>query len=166
MDMKRIGAFLQTLRKEKGWTQEQLGEKLSVSGKTVSRWETGAYMPPVDALQALAALYGLTIDELLSAQRLNPEAVPACTVDPRSACLRKPERFQSAEQKSYWRRKWLREHTALLVCGGLLFLSVQLAGFLLDQPLINGAGSILAVAAAAFLRNRLEGYVEHHLYDE
>lgn len=41
MDQIRIGAFLKALRKEKGLTQEQLAEKLAVSGRTVSRWETG-----------------------------------------------------------------------------------------------------------------------------
>lgn len=41
MDQKKIGSFLKTLRKEKGLTQEQLAENLNVSGRTVSRWETG-----------------------------------------------------------------------------------------------------------------------------
>lgn len=38
MDMTKMGAFLQELRKEKGLTQEQLGEMLHISGKTISRW--------------------------------------------------------------------------------------------------------------------------------
>lgn len=41
MDVRKIGAFLKYLRNEKGITQEQLAEKLGVSGRTVSRWETG-----------------------------------------------------------------------------------------------------------------------------
>lgn len=41
MDTKKIGAFLKELRKEKGLTQEALAEILFVSGRTVSRWETG-----------------------------------------------------------------------------------------------------------------------------
>ena len=45
MDMTKMGTFLQTLRKEQGLTQEQLGEKLHISSKTISRWETGTYMP-------------------------------------------------------------------------------------------------------------------------
>ena len=47
MDQIRIGAFLKALRKEKGLTQEQLAEKLAVSGRTVSRWETGSNMPDI-----------------------------------------------------------------------------------------------------------------------
>ncbi|CDZ75662.1 Helix-turn-helix XRE-family like proteins [Peptoniphilus sp. ING2-D1G] len=41
MDQQKIGSFLKTLRKEKNMTQEQLAEILNVSGRSVSRWETG-----------------------------------------------------------------------------------------------------------------------------
>lgn len=41
MDMAKMGVFLQQLRREHGLTQEQLGERLRVSSKTISRWETG-----------------------------------------------------------------------------------------------------------------------------
>ena len=46
VELTQIGKFLAELRKESGLTQEQLGEKLGVTNKTVSRWETGAYLPP------------------------------------------------------------------------------------------------------------------------
>ena len=45
VDQVKIGNFLKKLRKEKGITQEQLAEILNVSGRTVSRWETGNNMP-------------------------------------------------------------------------------------------------------------------------
>lgn len=48
MDQKKIGAFMKELRKEKGITQEALAEILYVSGRTVSRWETGSNMPDLD----------------------------------------------------------------------------------------------------------------------
>lgn len=41
MDQKEIGGFIATLRKDKGFTQEELGTYLGVTNKTVSRWETG-----------------------------------------------------------------------------------------------------------------------------
>ena len=41
MEQQKVGSFLKTLRREKNLTQEQLAEQLHVSGRTVSRWETG-----------------------------------------------------------------------------------------------------------------------------
>ena len=48
MDMVKMGCFLAELRKQHNLTQAELGEKLGVTNKTVSRWETGNYMPPVE----------------------------------------------------------------------------------------------------------------------
>ncbi len=73
MDMVKMGNFLAELRKEHKLTQAELGEKLGVTNKTVSRWETGNYMPPVEALEELSNLYGLTINELLSGRKLKAE---------------------------------------------------------------------------------------------
>ncbi len=74
MDMQKMGAFLKELRTERKLTQEQLGEKLGVTNKTVSRWETGKYMPPVECLEMLSDMYSISINELLSGERLGQEA--------------------------------------------------------------------------------------------
>lgn len=66
MDMAKMGTFLADLRKEQKLTQAELGEKLGVTNKTISRWETGSYMPPVEMLEELSRMYDLTINELLS----------------------------------------------------------------------------------------------------
>ena len=64
MDTVKIGKFLKELRKEKGYTQETLGEKVGVTNKTVSRWETGTYMPPVECLVLLSDIYDVSINEI------------------------------------------------------------------------------------------------------
>ncbi|MBO5281914.1 MAG: helix-turn-helix transcriptional regulator [Lachnospiraceae bacterium] len=69
MDQKKIGGFLKELRKEKGMTQEQLAEYLNVSGRTVSRWETGSNMPDLDILIQLADYYEEDIRTLLDGER-------------------------------------------------------------------------------------------------
>ena len=71
MDMVKIGKFLKELRKEKGLTQETLGEKVGVTNKTVSRWETRTYMPPVECLVLLSDIYGVSINEIVAGQRLS-----------------------------------------------------------------------------------------------
>lgn len=69
MDTKKIGAFLKVLRKERGLTQEQLAERLFVSGRTVSRWETGTNMPDLSILIQIAEFYDLDIKEILDGER-------------------------------------------------------------------------------------------------
>ena len=71
MDMQKIGAFLSELRKEKNLTQNELGEKIGVTNKTVSRWENGNYLPPVEILQILSKLYDVSINEILNGERIN-----------------------------------------------------------------------------------------------
>lgn len=69
MDQKRIGSFLKELRKEKGITQEQVAEKLNVSARTVSRWETGRNMPDISLLVEIAELFDVTIPEIINGER-------------------------------------------------------------------------------------------------
>lgn len=69
MDSKKFGAFLKTLRAEKGFTQEQLAEKYGVSNRAVSRWETGSNLPDLDILIRLSDDYGVTLRELLDGER-------------------------------------------------------------------------------------------------
>ena len=69
MDQKKIGLFLRKLRTEKGLTQEQLAEKLNVSGRTVSRWENGNNMPDLSIIVELADFYDIDIRELLNGER-------------------------------------------------------------------------------------------------
>lgn len=70
MDTKIIGEFLKQLRKEYNMTQEQLGEKIGVTNKTISRWETGTYMPPIECLKLLSELYQISINEILAGKRI------------------------------------------------------------------------------------------------
>lgn len=69
MDLKKIGSFLKKLRQEKGVTQEQLAEVFDVSGRTVSRWETGSNMPDLSILVQLAEYYEVDIKEILNGER-------------------------------------------------------------------------------------------------
>ena len=69
MDLVKIGGLLQELRKEKGLTQEQLAERMSVSRRTVSRWETGSNMPDLDILMELSDFYDVDLREILNGER-------------------------------------------------------------------------------------------------
>lgn len=75
MDLDKIGKFIALNRKNKGLTQEQLAEKLGVTNKTVSRWETGKYMPDLSLLKPLSEELGITLNELLSGEKIKEEKI-------------------------------------------------------------------------------------------
>lgn len=68
MDNKKIGSFIAERRKKKGLTQEELGEKLGVSNKTISRWENGNYMPDLSLLEPLSKELEISLNELLAGE--------------------------------------------------------------------------------------------------
>lgn len=71
MDQVRIGKFIQAMRKEKSLTQRELAEKLNISDKTVSKWERGAGLPEVGFMLPLCELLEISVNELLSGERLD-----------------------------------------------------------------------------------------------
>ena len=75
MDQEKIGRFLGQVRRERGLTQEQLAQRLGVSQRTVSRWETGRNMPDISMLTALCAQLDISVAELLAGQRIEGETI-------------------------------------------------------------------------------------------
>lgn len=75
MDQEKIGAFIASCRKEAGLTQEQLGELLGVSQRSVSRWETGHNMPDISLFSPLADSLGISVEELLEGRRTEKESI-------------------------------------------------------------------------------------------
>ena len=65
MDSKKIGKVIAKRRKEKRMTQGELAERLSVSNKTISKWETGAGLPDISILVDLASVLDISVDDLL-----------------------------------------------------------------------------------------------------
>jgi transcriptional regulator with XRE-family HTH domain len=69
VDQKKVGLFLKVLRKENNMTQEALAEKLNVSNRTISRWETGSNMPDISLLVELSELYMVSVPEIIDGER-------------------------------------------------------------------------------------------------
>lgn len=68
---------LMTLRRAKGWSQEELGERLGVTRQTVSKWELGSTTPELEKLSAMGELFGVSLDELVNGkQAALPEEKP------------------------------------------------------------------------------------------
>ena len=69
MDAKNLGRIIARLRKQNGMTQMQLAEKLCISNKTVSRWESGLGFPEITQLPTLAEVLGVSVDYMLTGER-------------------------------------------------------------------------------------------------
>ncbi len=71
MDQIQIGKFIAETRKEQGLTQRQLADILSISDKTVSKWECGKGLPEVSLMLPLCGKLGITVNDLLSGERVS-----------------------------------------------------------------------------------------------
>ena len=71
MDQIRIGKFIAASRKSKGLTQRQLADALSISDKTISKWECGKGLPEVSLMLPLCAALGITANDLLSGETVS-----------------------------------------------------------------------------------------------
>ncbi len=69
MARQSIGEFLAALRKARGFTQQEVADRLDVSNRTVSSWECNSALPDILLLPAIAELYGVTADEILAGAR-------------------------------------------------------------------------------------------------
>lgn len=76
MDMIKTGKFIAELREENGYTREQLAEKLGVTEKAVSRWETGTYLPPIEMLHQISILYSVSMNDILNGEQIGIEEYP------------------------------------------------------------------------------------------
>ena len=163
MDMVQIGHFLAELRKEKGLTQEKLGEILGVSNKTVSRWENGNYLPQVEMLQALSTYYGVSINDILSGQRLTEREYRAHAEENMKSALAESS-FTLKEKMDYFKKKWNREHIADWVFAVLLAILLCVVGVMRDNGL-QIVGALWVSGFAIVQNNRMMAYVEDRAFD-
>lgn len=137
MDQQKIGGFLKKLRKEKNLTQEQLAKQLNVSGRTVSRWETGSNMPDISILVELAEFYDVSIPEIIDGERKSE----TMKEEVKETALKLSDYTETINQKIKIRLFWL---TVLAFAGMIAFAVIEISG--LDTP-----GSIYERIASAGL---------------
>ena len=170
MNQMKIGKFIAVLRKEKGMTQEQLGEKLGVTNKTISRWENGNYMPDVEMLSLLSKEFGVSINELISGERLLADDFKKAADNNLVTALNNST-FTLKEKIAFFKKKWLREHVAaIILCvvawiGLIIWTALKLRGSD-SYSLLGAVGSLVAVLFYVVMHNRMMAYVEKHAYQK
>lgn len=135
MEKPAVGEFLATLRKEDGYTQQDVADKLNISDRTLSSWETGRTEPDLSSLAALADFYGLTVDEILRGERNAERHTTACE---------QPEESEDPLEKFFRKRNIC---VAVGVISALVFIIGSLTLLLTEAPLWLDLLFILAGAA-------------------
>ncbi len=164
MDLIEIGKFIAELRKEKGLTQEQFGEKVGVTNKTVSRWETGIYLPPADVLIIMSELFGVSINELLSGKRLTEEEYKQVAEENLQHTI-KASCFSLKDKIDFYKKKWLKEHIDIMIFIGVCIIGVFIAGLVMRNALVGYVAILMLVLAHGWRNNTMMAYVENNAYD-
>lgn len=94
MDNKKFGDFIKKLRKEKQLTQKELGEKLNITDKAISKWERGLSFPDIAVLKDLAEFFEIDISELLNGERGKKQEI-----DIEKAIKEAIENYKNIEEK-------------------------------------------------------------------
>ncbi len=144
MDSMKTGQLIAQLRKEKNWTQSDLAEKIGVTDKAVSRWETGRGFPDVALLKPLSDALGVTVNELIVGE------------------LVEPDRHQAAADETivqllaYSRQEIRRMFTRILLIAGIVILAGSFLFLGVDTSWVSVYSTLgaLLIAAALFRLNR------------
>lgn len=132
MDQIRTGKFISELRKETGLTQEELGRRLGVSNKTVSRWENGNYMPDIETLRLLSREFSVSMEELLDGERTKTEKSE-----------KHPDSFSPKERADFWRRNWKEENKSWFFFWGIIVFAIAVFGFLWSSVCFSIFGFVI-----------------------
>ncbi len=130
MDNQKFGRFIRDLRKKANMTQKELGEKLNVTDKAVSKWERGLGFPDITIINLLAETFGITASEVL-----NAEIGKKDTIDVEKAVKEAVEKVtKEKEKKENRKRKLIKIVQILSIIIFVLMLLLQLGYLCIMKP--------------------------------
>lgn len=166
IDKEKFGAFVARLRKEKGMTQKEVAERLYVSDKAVSKWETGASIPDTALLIPLAELLGVTVTELLLCHRqASQQPMDARAVE---TVVKTAITYSERNKKRVWRSGgwWpLRYGLALMLGMAELLLSIRLEIPMESVQTAVLLGAIFGAWFCFFARKELPRFYDENRID-
>ncbi len=134
MEQIKIGKFIASCRKEQGMTQAVLAEKLGISDRAVSKWETGKSMPDSGIMLELCELLKINVNELLSGEHITMEDYNAKSEEVIIGLKSENEKYA---------KRLLRSEAYIVVVGVVASLAMIIAGTII--ALKNGENDPLAV---------------------
>ena len=159
IDKQKFGAFVSELRKEKGYTQKELAQRLFISDKAISKWETAVSIPDTALLIPLADLLGISVTELLMCERIkdsNPLDAGQIEGLVKTAISYSGENATRAYQnKSKWKLLYV---VALLIGAAELVVLYMMNQLNENVGVMVLLGAIFGAYFCFFTRNRLPNY--------
>ena len=146
MDAKVTGCFIAQLRKELGLTQKELAEKLEVTDKAISRWETGKGLPDTSLLKPLAEIFGVSVGELLSGKRMDDSQIK----NQADHIILESLSYEESQEK--WKGILRYVFLGILVALGGMFFSMVVARFATskDTAVSLGIGMYLCIVTVTW----------------
>ena len=168
IDKEKFGEFVAGLRKEKGLTQKELSERLFVSDKAVSKWESGRSLPDVSLLVPLAENLGVTVTELLECRRIEN----ADRMEPKEVeeLVKKTIGLSDAGKRRVPKKGEVLTYilcvlAAALETAALLALGVTLEEMSAYVFTFVGLGAIFGAYFFFFVKERLPSYYDENKID-
>ena len=121
MNQEEIGKFISKLRKENNMTQHVLAEKLNVTDRTISNWETGRRLPDISILKELSVIFSVTIDEIIYGKKIVKEEIQKKLVDSAIEIYKTKQKIEK-----------LQMLTEILICAGML-ITITLTSIIADN---------------------------------
>ncbi len=159
MDQEKTGKFISSLRKERGFTQAELAEKLGITDRAVSKWETGKCLPDAGIMVELCEILGISVNELLTGEKIAMDNYKEIAEKNLADSIRleneKNKRLTKAEEFIGW--LGVAVSFIMIVCGVMFASAAPMAGLILCS---SGGATVLITTIYATLLECDNGYYE------
>ena len=162
LDKRKFGAFVAQLRKEKGWTQKELAERLLISDKAISKWETATTIPDTGLLIPLADILGVTVTELLTGERIDKEPMMPEKVED---IVKTAITYNEAAPTRAWKENgpWGIVYAMCCLLGAICLFLLYQGGRLTESVIVNAIlTAIFGAYFCFFVRMKLPVYYDQN----
>lgn len=164
MNQEKIGKLIAECRKEKKMTQVELADKLSVTDKSVSKWENGKCLPDVSLYKDLCNILGITLNEFFAGGKIKEEKLKE-QADINLFNALENSSFTLKEKIKYYDKKWDKEHFFELTIAMIIIVGFIIYGFVKDNG-IQFIFMIVGFTYGIWETNRKKAYIERNVYKQ
>ncbi|MBQ8145440.1 MAG: helix-turn-helix domain-containing protein [Clostridia bacterium] len=139
MDQIKIGKFIAECRKKVNLTQMQLAEKLNITDRAISKWETGRAMPDSSIMLELCDILGISVNELLSGEKIIMENIN----ERNEQLLLDMAKELEQKNKTVWKSMWV----IMIISITALLAGILIAAFVIPE----GVWQLIAILGICFV---------------